>query len=171
MASMNCVCLSLQFFGSLVHHLFLFVILGSLPSIRSKLSSSGRTVTPLNVNMDEKPMELLPRPKKRRGFDKQFQQMLSQGKGVSVFEAITQERLKLGATGISFADEKLLTAKDSDGFTILHHAARCNIAEAVNSLLDNGVDVNRVENMGFTPLHIAVRYVTTVCSIRRKHVS
>jgi len=134
---------------------------GSLPSIRSKLSSSGRTVTPLNINMDEKTMELLPRPKKPRGFNKQFQQMLSQGKGISVFEAIRQERLKLGATEIPFADEKVLTAKDNDGFTILHHAARCNVAEAVNILLDNGVDVDRVENMGFTPLHVAVRHKST----------
>ena len=128
-------------------------------------------MTPLNINMDEKTMELLPRPKKPRGFNKQFQQMLSQGKGISVFEAIRQERLKLGATEIPFQDEKVLTAKDNDGFTILHHAARCNVAEAVNILLDNGVDVDRVENMGFTPLHVAVRYVTTVCQTWRKHIS
>ena len=147
-------------------------MLGS-PSIRAKLSSSGRTVTPLNVSLDEAAlprnapqdeaaMELSIACKQRQGFNKQFQQMLSHGKGASVFEALKQQRLTEGANALPLADQSLLTAKDSDGFTILHYAARCNQAEAVNLLLDSGgvgVDIDRVENMGFTALHVAVRYV------------
>ena len=133
-------------------------MLGS-PSIRTKLSSSGRAVTPLNVLLQDPDMELSTAcQKKSRGFNKQFQRMLSQGKGVSVFEVVRQERQKAGETELPLADQTFLSAKDSDGFTILHYAARCNQAETINLLLDNGgVDIDQVENMGFTALHVAVR--------------
>ena len=124
--------------------------------MKSKLSSSGATVTPLNIHPA---MELSIPHKKRRGSNKHFQQMLTQGKGVSVFETVRKERREAGETAAleSLADPTLFDTKDNDGFTILHHAARCNQAETINLLLDNGMDIDLVENKGFTALHIAVR--------------
>ena len=110
--------------------------------------------------MDNPTMELSSYSNKARKTDEHFRQMLSQGKGVSVFEAVRQARL--GTLEISFTDPTLLNAKDIDGFTILHHAARCNHPEAVDILLNSSVDIDLVETSGFTALHIAVRYVTTL---------
>ena len=115
-------------------------------------------MTPLNVSLQDPAMELSTAFKKPRGLNKCYQWMMSEGKGVSVFEALRQERLKPGATGLPLADQIVLSDKDNDGLTILHHAARCNQAETINFLLDNGaVDIDQVENMGFTALHVAVR--------------
>ena len=99
--------------------------------------------------------------KKTPGSRDKLQQMLSQGKGVSVFEAVKQEGLKSGGAGLPLAFEKLLTAKGSDGTTILHDAARCNHVDTVNMLVENDVDIDLVENNGYTALHVAVRYVTS----------
>ena len=80
--------------------------------------------------------------------------MLSSGQGVSVLEAVQQEYLKEGGS----TEEELINATDSDGCTLLHHAARCNKSATINILLDGGnFDIDRVQNMGFTALHLAVR--------------
>lgn len=97
--------------------------------------------------------------KKPEGFHKNFHRMLSSGQGVSVLEAVQQEYLKGGGSQLtSSTEEELINATDSDGCTLLHHAARCNKSATINILLDGGnFDIDRVQNMGFTALHLAVR--------------
>lgn len=89
--------------------------------------------------------------------------MLSQGKGVSVFETLNPESLKLEGLKLPLADENFLRSKDSDGFTVLHHAARCNQADVVKFLVEKGAGIDLVENNGYTPLHVAVRYAMLLC--------
>lgn len=127
-------------------------------SLRTKLISPA-TVTPMNVSLDDAlEMELRP-PAKPLVNRPKYHHMLSTGKGVSVFEAVRQERLKAGATKLTSIEQELINATDSNGYTILHHAARCNRPEALDLLLDDGdVDIDQVENMGFTALHLAVRH-------------
>ena len=48
---------------------------------------------------------------------------------------------------------------DNENLSYLHRAVRTSDARAVNTLLDNGADINRKDKDGFTPLHAAVRYV------------
>ena len=96
---------------------------------------------------------------KPEGFHKNFHRMLLTGQGVSVFEAVQQECLKEGGFQLtSSTEEELFNATDSDGCTLLYHAARCNKSATINILLDVGnVDIDQVQNMGFTALHLAVR--------------
>ena len=108
-------------------------------------------------------MELNPSKKHPGKFNERFQQMLSQGKGVSVFETLNPERLKLEGLKLPLADENFLRSKDSDGFTVLHHAARCNQADVVKFLVEKGAGIDLVENNGYTPLHVAVRYAMLLC--------
>ena len=98
--------------------------------------------------------------KMTQGSSEKLQLMFSQGRGVSVFEAVRQEGLKSGRAELPLAFEQLLTSKERDGTTILHDAARCNHVDTVNMLADNDVDLDLVENNGYTALHVAVRYVS-----------
>ncbi len=106
---------------------------------------------PLDVFKDETALELSPSGKKR---NKSILKMLSQGKGASIFELV-----KENARETDTVDKEMLTAKDNEGFSLLHHAARCDQAGTVNFLLDNGADIDMQGNNGFTALHLAVRYV------------
>ncbi|XP_074625241.1 transient receptor potential cation channel subfamily A member 1-like [Acropora palmata] len=127
-------------------------------SVRKKLISEtsldGSTCLDDNVEMDTYSQE------KPEGFHKNFHRMLSTGQGVSVLEAVQQECLKEGGSQLtSSTEEELFNATDSDGCTLLHHAARCNKSATINILLDVGnVDIDQVQNMGFTALHLAVRH-------------
>lgn len=134
-----------------------FFIIPDSPTIRTKLVPSGATVTPLNLGMDDAAMELNLSKKHPGKFNEKFQQMLSHGKGVSVFETLNPERLKLEGLQLPLADENFLRSKDSDGFTVLHHAARCNQADVVKFLVEKGAGIDLVEKNGYTPLHVAVR--------------
>lgn len=136
--------------------IFSFLSTESLSSLRAKLISPG-TVTPLNVCLDNKVEMGTFSLEKPEAFH--FHKMLSTGKGVSVLEAVQQECLKAGASQLtSSIEQELINATDSDGCTLLHHAARCNKSATIKILLDGGnVDIDQVQNMGFTALHLAVR--------------
>lgn len=85
--------------------------------------------------------------------------MLSRGKGASIFDAVNLKEADFGAV-----DKELLTAKDKEGFTLLHHASRCNKVDEVIWLLDKGVEIDALGNYGLTALNIAVRYDLSVIS-------
>ena len=85
--------------------------------------------------------------------------MLSRGKGASIFDAVNLKEADFGAV-----DKELLTAKDKEGFTLLHHASRCNKVDEVIWLLDKGVEIDALGNYGLTALNIAVRYDLTIIS-------
>ena len=106
--------------------------------------------------LDDGAMELSAMVKKPKGLDKRILKMLSKGKGSSIFEVVKQNEKETNCA----VDKEVLTAKDNEGLTLLHHAARCGQVDTVNLLLDNGADIDVQENNGFTALHFAVRYVT-----------
>ena len=99
-------------------------------------------------------MDKIPCEKGKRLYDRTLA-MLSRGKGTSIFEQLVEEE-------VGVIEKEMLSAKDNDGFTLLHHAARCNKAKTVILLLDNGAEIDILGNYGLTALHIAVRYDTTV---------
>ena len=45
---------------------------------------------------------------------------------------------------------------DEDGVAGLHHAADSNRLDVLNVLIQNGANVNAVDNLGQTPLHYGV---------------
>jgi ankyrin repeat protein len=55
------------------------------------------------------------------------------------------------------SDIKHINAKDKDGLTPLHYAARNNQKHEVKLLLAKGANVNAKDNEGFTPLHWAAQ--------------
>ena len=114
--------------------------------------SSGRNaVKPL----DGAAMELSATVKKPKGLDRRVLKMLSKGKGSSIFEVVKRNEKETNCA----MDKEVLTAKDNEGLTLLHHAARCGQVDMLNLLLDNGADIDVQENNGLTALHLAVRYV------------
>ncbi|KAL9969342.1 hypothetical protein ACROYT_G021546 [Oculina patagonica] len=121
-----------------------------------RASSGGNAVEPLDVFKDETALELSPLGKKQKGLNERMLKMLSQGKGASIFELV-----KENARETDTVDKEMLTAKDNEGFSLLHHAARCDQAGTVNFLLDNGADIDLQGNNGFTALHLAVRHKST----------
>lgn len=105
------------------------------------------------LDKDDTGMELSALGKKPKGLNEHHMlKMLSRGKGTSIFEIALQG---LQRTGI--VDKEVLSAKDNEGFSLLHHAARCDQAKLVSFLLDNGADIDMKGDNGFTALHIAVR--------------
>lgn len=87
--------------------------------------------------------------------------MLSRGKGASIFDAIKLKEAETGAI-----DRELLSAEDNEGFTLLHHASRCNKVDEVIWLLNRGVEIDAPGNNGLTALNIAVRYDLVIISKR-----
>ena len=142
---------------TLFRFLVFVFILGS-PSGLIKGTSPGRsrnTVRPLDK--DDKGIELSASGKKPKGLSEHhILKMLSKGKGTSIFEIANQGLQKTG-----IVDKEVLSAKDNEGFSLLHHAARCDQAELVSFLLDNGADIDTKGDNGCTSLYVAVRYVTT----------
>lgn len=139
--------------------IFVFVISGS-PSgaFRKGTSPGSNTVRPLEK--DDTGMELSTSGKKPKGLNQHHVlKMLSQGKGTSIFEIANQG---LQETGI--VDKEVLSAKDNQGFSLMHHAARCDQAKLVSFLLDNGADIDMKGENGCTALYVAVRYVTSLVS-------
>ncbi len=68
--------------------------------------------------------------------------------------------ISLGFSGrYSNADVKTvdINAKDSNGRTALHRAAKANDAAAIPILLFSGADINAKDNVGKTPLHYAIQ--------------
>ena len=129
-----------------------FLNFSGSPLVDSERTSSGRNaVKPLDVFKDDTAMELAASAKNQQGLNESVLKMLSQGKGASIFEVVKPNAV----------DQETLTAKDNDGFSLLHHAARCDQAKTVNLLLDNGADVDMQGNNGLTALNIAVRYVVS----------
>ena len=51
-----------------------------------------------------------------------------------------------------------VNARDCEGRTLLHYAARNPYKEAAESLLSNGADINARDNMGCTPLMMAATF-------------
>ncbi len=49
-----------------------------------------------------------------------------------------------------------LNIEDKNGWTPLHHAVRNNALNAIEFLLDNGVDDVRLNKQGEAPIHLAV---------------
>lgn len=135
--------------------MFLFISAGS-PSGAFKRTSSGRNVVkPLDDFRDDTAMELSASGKKQKGLNEYCMlKMLSRGKGSSIFEIAKQGLQETGTV-----DKEIISAKDNEGFSLLHHAARCDQAELVSFLLDNGADIDMKGDNGFTALHVAVRYV------------
>ena len=117
-----------------------------------KGTSHGRnTVKPLDK--DDTGMELSASGKKPKGLNEHHMlKMLSRGKGTSIFDIALQ-----GLQGTGIVDKEVLSATDNEGFSLLHHAARCDQAKLVSVLLDNGADIDMKGDNGFTALHIAVR--------------
>ena len=136
----------------------MFVFISGSPSGAFKGPSHVRnTVKPLDK--DNAGMELSASGKKPKGLNEHMLKMLSRGKGTSIFEVAVQG---LQETGI--VDKEVLSAKDNEGFSLLHHAARCDQAKLVSFLLDNGADIDMKGDNGCTALHVAVRYVTPLVS-------
>lgn len=138
--------------------MLLFISSGS-PSGAIKGASPGRnTVRPLHE--DDTAMELSASGQKCKGLNGHHMlKMLSQGKGTSIFEIAYQGLQQTGTV-----DKEVLSAKDNEGFSLLHHAARCDQAKLVSFLLDNGADIDMKGDNGCTALYVAVRYVTSLVS-------
>ena len=133
----------------------MFVFISGSPSGALKGTSPGRNmVRPLGKG--ETGMEMSASGKKRGLTEHHMLKMLSQGKGTSIFEIANKG---MQETGI--VDKEVLSAKDNEGFALLHHAARCDQAQLVSFLLDNGADVDMKGDDGCTALYVAVRYVTS----------
>ncbi|XP_037040778.1 putative ankyrin repeat protein RF_0381 [Bradysia coprophila] len=63
--------------------------------------------------------------------------------------------------------EETLTARNKVGATFLHNYARCSSCsvDLISKLIDNGVDVNAVDNTDNTPLHYMARPPIAVCEL------
>lgn len=53
-------------------------------------------------------------------------------------------------------DPTLITGKDHDEFSVLHGAVMTENTEMIGFLLDQGADINALNDEGITPLHIAL---------------
>lgn len=134
------------------------------PAVHLKQSTSSRnTVSPLSNTMKDPDHSLeldrilLPNENsKGERLCHGALKMLSRGKGASIFDAVNLKEADFGAV-----DKELLTAKDKEGFTLLHHASRCNKVDEVIWLLDKGVEIDALGNYGLTALNIAVRNNST----------
>lgn len=126
------------------------------PSGAIRGTSPGRnTVRPLHE--DDTAMELSASGQKCKGLNGHHMlKMLSQGKGTSIFEIAYQGLQQTGTV-----DKEVLSAKDNEGFSLLHHAARCDQAKLVSFLLDNGADIDMKGDNGCTALYVAVRHKST----------
>jgi ankyrin repeat protein len=51
----------------------------------------------------------------------------------------------------------VLSARDTNGDTVVHHAARKNLPDGIDYLVKKGADMNAVNNARETPLHAAVK--------------
>ena len=112
------------------------------------------------LHKDDTVMELSASGQKSKGLSGHHMlKMLSQGKGTSIFEVANQGLQQTGTI-----DKEILSAKDNEGCSLLHHAARCDQAKLVSFLLDKGADIDMKGDNGCTALYVAVRYVTSLVS-------
>lgn len=147
----------------------LFLLISGSPAVHLERNTSNRnTVTPLNITMKDPDHSLeldkilLPNENsKGERLCHGALKMLSRGKGASIFDAIKLKETETGAI-----DRELLSAEDNEGFTLLHHASRCNKVDEVIWLLNRGVEIDALGNNGLTALNIAVRYDLVIISKR-----
>ncbi|KAA1187232.1 ankyrin repeat domain-containing protein [Paenibacillus sp. B2(2019)] len=83
-----------------------------------------------------------------------------------LYEAVEEDEFKK-VKKILQADPTLITGKDDYEFSVLHGAVMTENTKMVEFLLDQGADVNALNDEGITPIHIALYPDVVTCLLNR----
>ena len=96
--------------------------------------------------------------RERAALEKQRQEQAALEKQRQEQAALEKQRREQAALEKQRREQAAVNAKDNDGNTLLHHAARRNKSARAEELLKGGADVNAKNKLGNTPLHLAALY-------------
>ena len=137
----------------------IFDLLGSPKPSSGGTQRSNTSLSKVEPWMDNDSLELISNPESNR-LPRKFNHPISpkDEEAIQAFKP-AQSGLPLHFTNPSLEGMENGNSMDNENLSYLHRAVRTNDARAVNTILDNGADIDRKDKDGFTPLHAAVRYV------------